>query len=186
MKKVITILIILIALLSIFAAYLYFTQEAEETNNLEPGNDEIALDIILPKSAKVGEQFSGDYYIKYDGEPFEAMLIYVNSRQGFDNEYIYGFTTGVFSDIDSTIEGKDHGLIMGLIPFRLDSYGGEYSPHFFEEGIYNYALFIYDCGDIEKNTGKKCKDYYGLDIAEVEKVLPLKPRASISDRKSVV
>ena len=93
--------------------------------------NDITLDIILPKNSyEVDEKVSGDYYLKYQGEPFKGAVIYCDPS-GCSK------TTGMIDDIDFNNPDKTNYLKVAL------------SDTFYSADTYDYSIYIYDCKDID-------------------------------------
>jgi hypothetical protein len=124
-------------------------------------HDDITLDIILPKlSYAVDEEVEGDFYLKYNGEPFKGAIISCDSSGCFK-------ITGMIDDIDFNNPEKTNALKTAL------------TDTFYYEGTYNYSIYIYDCKDIDSefNTDD-CGDGVwpsNIDIKDIiSDVTPLK------------
>ena len=88
--------------------------------------NDIILDIILPKeSYEVDEEVSGDYYLKYQGEPFKGAIIYCDHSS-------CSKTTGMIDDIDFNNPDKTNALKVAL------------TDTFYSAGTYDYSIYIYD------------------------------------------
>jgi len=126
--------------------------------------NDIILDIILPKeSYEVDEEVSGDYYLKYQGEPFKGAIIYCDHSS-------CSKTTGMIDDIDFNNPDKTNALKVAL------------TDTFYSAGTYDYSIYIYDCQDIddELNTDDCGKGGWPptIDIKDiVSSVTPLKSKS---------
>lgn len=126
--------------------------------------NDITLDIILPKNSyEVDEEVSGDYYLKYQGEPFKGAVIYCD-HSGCSK------TTGMIDDIDFNNPDKTNALKVAL------------SDTFYSADTYDYSVYIYDCQDIddEFNTDDCGKGGWPptIDIKDiVSAVTPLKSKS---------
>lgn len=99
------------------------------SNKINP--DGIILDIILPKNSyEVDEEVSGDYYLKYKGEPFKGAIIYCDNNSCSEK-------MGMIDDIDFNNPNKTNSLKVAL------------KNTFYYAGIYNYSIYIYNCQDID-------------------------------------
>ena len=127
-------------------------------------SDDITLDIILPKNSyEVDEEVSGDYYLKYQGEPFKGAIVYCD-HSGCSK------TTGMLDDIDFNNPDKTNALKVAL------------TDTFYSADTYDYSIYIYDCQDIddEFNTDDCGKGGWPptIDIEDiVSSVTPLKSKS---------
>ena len=126
--------------------------------------NDITLDIILPKNSyEVDEEVSGDYYLKYQGEPFKGAIIYCDNS-GCSK------TTGMIDDIDFNNPDKTNALKVAL------------TDTFYSADTYDYSIYIYNCQDIddEFNTDDCGKGGWPptIDIKDiVSAVTPLKSKS---------
>ena len=130
-----------------------------DSNTINP--DEITLDIILPKeSYEVDEEVDGDYYLKYQGEPFKGAVICCDSI-GCSK------AVGLIDDIDFNDTNKTNYLKSAL------------TDTFYYEGTYDYSIYIYDCRDINNEFNRDdCGGILDTPIGEIiEKVTPLKSKS---------
>tara|TARA_Y100000034_G_scaffold133771_1_gene200247 strand:+ start:198 stop:1925 length:1728 start_codon:yes stop_codon:yes gene_type:complete len=134
----------------------------EEKTIINP--NDITLDIILPKNSyEVDEEVSGDYYLRYQGEPFKGAVIYCD-HSGCSK------TTGMLDDIDFNNPDKTNALKVAL------------TDTFYSADTYDYSIYIYDCQDIddEFNTDDCGKGGWPptIDIEDiVSSVTPLKSKS---------
>lgn len=144
-----------------------YIKKIEEITSVEKSvidSDEIILDIILPKeSYEVDEEIDGDYYLKYQGEPFKGAVICCDSNGCF-------MSTGMIDDIDFNKPDKTNYLKTAL------------TDTFYYEGTYDYSIYIYDCRDIENeldsdDCGGSVIDNFNLIEEILEKVTPLKSKS---------
>jgi len=135
--------------------FLFLRPSSEEVINPE----EVFLDIILPKeNYLVDEEVSGDYYLKYQGEPFRGAVICCDSIG-------CSMTRGMIDDIDFDDPDKTNYLKTAL------------TDTFYYEGTYTYSIYLYDCKDIENELN--IEDCGGRRVANfideiIESVTPLK------------
>lgn len=126
--------------------------------------NDIILDIILPKNSyEVGKEVRGDYYLKYQGEPFKGAVIYCD-HSGCSK------TTGMIDDIDFNNSDKTNALNFAL------------TDTFYSADTYNYSIYIYDCKDInnEFNTDdcSRGEESPAIDIEDIVSVVtPLKSKS---------
>jgi len=79
---------------------------------------QLNLDIITPKdSYKVGEQFTGGkYLLTYNGDPFQAIVLYAKSRKGFEkvayDKAVGTIKTGDFDSNPGLREAHNTGLLL--------------------------------------------------------------------------
>jgi hypothetical protein len=125
-------------------------------------SDEITLDILLPKESYViDEEVSGNYYLKYQGEPFQGAVISC-SPIGCSK------ATGFIDDVDFNNPDKTNALKTALTDI------------FYYEGTYNYSIYIYDCQDIDNefNTEDCGGTVMDTPIGRIiERVTPLKSKS---------
>ncbi len=130
----------------------------------------LTIDILIPKEQyEVGESFSGEYAMVYDGTPFKGIVVYRESREGFEEHSFY-FTRGLVKNIDFE-NGKTNFLKVALTAFNNNE-------SFYEEGTYIYTMSVYDCPTVELESGKPCGEVTKDDILSIT---PLKSKS-----KSVV
>ncbi len=136
------------------------TGTEDTTTGINP--EEIILDILLPKDTyEINEEVIGDYYLKYQGEPFEGAIIYCSASgvQGCAK------TVGMLDDIDFSDPEKTNFLKVALS-------GGHH-----EEGSYTYSIYVYDCRDINEAFNR---DDCGGRITSIEDIItnvfPLKTK----------
>jgi len=82
--------------------------------------ESLGLEIRLEKTTyEVGEEILGEYYVKYNGEPFKAKILYCRSREEIEEEYCT-LISGQLDDIDFDDPDKINMLEDGLTAFILD------------------------------------------------------------------
>ncbi len=126
----------------------------------------MGLNIRIPKpNYGLGEEFSGESFIDYSSEPFEAVVLHKYSREDF-SEVRYTISRGIL--------GESPGISLPkLTAFRLNDteFVGPVD-YFYEEGVYIYAISVYSCSDIEDILSVRCDE---ADVEDIDKnVDPLK------------
>ena len=107
-------------------------QECTFVEEIIVDSDDIEVDIIFPKdSYEIAEEIRGEYYLKYDGVPFKGAVIYCQ-----DNSC--SKTTGTFDDIDFDNPDKTNALNVEL------------RKAFYEEGDFEFSIYVYACNDIDE------------------------------------
>jgi hypothetical protein len=122
----------------------------------------LKMDIISSKDVyERGELVEGEYYVEYRGEPFEAIIFYGYSREGFD-ELVYHSSYKTITEGNTT---KSDDRI--FIPYQFESFKRNengYSAntgYFIDEGEYSYHFLIYNCDDIAdflESVNTTCKE----------------------------
>lgn len=139
------------------------SKPAGGTNNITtnitksiPLSSELELDIRTPKATyRIGEQFSGEYYMRYNRTPFEGIVFYCEAREGFKKKYC-SMTRGTIGDVDFDNPEKTRYLKVALQAFKLNNESG-YSccvNYFYDEGRYTYSISVYSCLTIERELNK--------------------------------
>jgi len=127
-------------------------------------SEDIILDILLPKdSYAVDEEVSGDYYLKYQGEPFKGAVITCDSN-GCSK------SAGMIEDIDFND------------PYKTNYLKNALKDTFYYGGTYNYSIYIYDCEDIDEEFNTEDCGNGGwpptIDIKDIiSDVSPLKSKS---------
>lgn len=107
-----------------------YIKKIHESINLI-NSDDIILDILLPKeSYEISEEVSGEYYLKYQGEPFEGAVISCSPNS-------CSKTVGMIDDIDFNNTEKTNYLKTALTDI------------FYSNGNYTYSIHIYNCEKID-------------------------------------
>jgi|SRR3989338_8231699 len=152
------------------------TKEPMLNSSIESG-DTLELGISLSKNSyEVGEKVEGEFSLSYEGNPFEGVILYTNSRSECNKSYYSVFVgiieTGSFSDGTLSIFRE------ALQAFRLDKvddYGScSYvagTDYFYEEGTYAYGISVYNCSSIENQLNKDCSE---AEFSEIVRLIPLK------------
>lgn len=144
--------------------------------------DDLELDIRIPRDVyEVGELFNdAEYFMKYEGEPFRGIILYGESREGFERVF-YSITRGTivigdFDDPDTLV-----GLKVALRAFKLDENGYIGSTdYFYDEGTYIYSISVYDCDNLDTTFGTDNCGGWPLEVSSeeiVDKLLPLKTKS---------
>lgn len=141
---------------------------------------ELKLDILTTKDIfNIGEVFTGEYQIEFTGEPFKALVIYGNSKEGAAQSLL----TKSFETINPGGVSENAFLQKKLKAFHITDVGIESNKEsFIEVGKYQYSISIYSCLDLGLNN-QECS----LENVSLSKVLnDFKPKASASKVITVV
>jgi hypothetical protein len=154
---------IILFIMAIGTIAFIFTNNPEETKDADIGIDrkDIILDVLTSKDTYgIHEEISGEYYLKYQGEPFKGAVICCSDK-GCSR------AIGMIDDIDFNDPAKTRYLKTELTGFFQD------------EGTYNYSIYIYDCNDINEAFNRDdCSGGMGIYAKEIlEKVIPLKSKS---------
>lgn len=137
------------------------TQNVTKTS-ATPSPSNLELAVRIPDTINVGEQLKGSYYMKYNGAPFEGIILYCGSREGFKGGKFCSMARGNIENVDFdksggwvSTNGVMQTLNVALQAFRLNENG--YSccmDYFYDGGDYTYSISVYDCATIEKELNK--------------------------------
>lgn len=177
-KKYIIIIAVLIIVIGIFASLVIY-EKLTGINRIEPMDsarqelkDSLKLEVKIAKTNyKTGEiinngYLDGQYFVEYDGTPFGAIILYVKSRDGFDQYY---------DAIEKRlIENMNGSLGHPMDVFRIDgNSSASNQKYFYDKGTYTYGFVIYDCQIIEEKLNKSCEDINLDDVDNINKIEPL-------------
>jgi len=178
-KKYIIIIAILIIIIGVFASLIIYGK-LTGVNRIEPMDsvrqelkDSLKLEVKIAKTNyKTGEiinngYLDGQYLVEYDGTPFEAIILYVRSRDGFDQHY---------DAIEKRlIENMNDSLGHPMDVFRIDKNSSAYNQrYFYDAGTYTYGFIVYDCQIIEEKLNKLCEDINLDDVNNINKIESLR------------
>jgi len=177
-KKYIIIISILIIVIGAFASLMIY-EKLTGVNRIEPMDsarqelkDSLKLEVKIAKTNyETGEiinngYLDGQYFVEYDGTPFEAIILYVRSRDGFDQYY---------DAIEKRlIENMNGSLGHPMDVFRIDENSSASNQKYFHDAdTYTYGFIIYDCQIIEEKLNKLCESINLDDIDDINKIEPL-------------
>jgi len=129
--------------------------------------NDIILDIILPKeSYTVGEEISGEYYLKYQGVAFTGVIMCTTPS----NEFYKVKTT--IENLDSKVSGK--------IGSGIGSFSNSFSYTSSKEDTYTYSISVYSCDEINNDLNRNdCGNSIDLSdmIETMKQVTSLKSKS---------
>lgn len=133
---------------------------------------ELSLEIFTPKDTYVvNEKFvDGKYLFNYNGEPFEAVILYGKSRKDLGSRVTYSKTGGKIKagDFDSNAVLRE-----ALLAFKFNENGFQAGRNFFEDtGEYVFSVSVYKCPE----AGLENKDCF--DLSSEELILTIDPLAT--------
>lgn len=115
----------------------------------------MVLEIRIPKDKyAVGEEIKGEHYLKYDGEPFRALINYCISKEGTDC-MLCSRTRGVLDNIDFDKESR----LLNVAVQAAEMYDQRNlticlkDQVFQESGTYTYTMAVFKCEDVERELG---------------------------------
>src|SRR5680860_66224 len=126
------------------------TIASETTTTDIPFSYTLELDVRIPKdSYQVGQSLVGaEYYLKYEGEPFKAMILYSESVEGLIKKS-YSTTRGTIQTGDFDNPETLPGLKISMYSVQPDG-----TPNPFDcDGNYVYSISVYDCVSIDNALG---------------------------------
>jgi len=177
-KKYIIVIAVLIIVIGVFTSLMIYEKLAGP-RIIEPMDsvrqelkDSLKLEVRIAKTNyKTGEMINngyldGQYFVEYDGTPFEAIILYVQSRDEFDQYY-----DGIEKRL---IENMNGSLGHPMDIFRIDENSSASSlKYFYDAGTYTYGFVIYDCQIIEEKLNKLCENINLDDMDDINRIEPL-------------
>ena len=159
-----------------------FGKEADKGTELtEPPvemNKTVTIDVKLPKlTYSVGENFSGEYTVRYNVEPFDILIQETYSRKGFEEwgSIMVDSTPSTFPDLIDAMRNTTYTISA----FRQDKRGYCIpADYFLYAGTYLYSISVYDCTTIKKELNTSCEN---VTLENSKILLRIKPL----DKKSV-
>lgn len=141
--------------------------------------EHLTLGVRIPKEV-YGTNFfiKGRYYIKYDGPPFKAIVVYSRRRNGF-NDYNSIMERGVFEDIDFDNGLKQKGFshdVRELLPKIINPPGSRYYYKPYDPCAHIFRISVYDCTYLEQQLRRPCKYLREEDLIKIK---PLKSAEKI-------
>jgi hypothetical protein len=145
-----------------------------------PSVSDLTLDIRIPKLVySVGENFTGEYYVRYNGTPFYGIVLYCMSyppSSGFNSTC--RMARGMISDVDFDNPRKRNnlGVLMQAEYYRNGN------SYFLDNGIYTYSISVYECAsvDMQLNTsgcGGALADESSDKLLDLQRFGPLTARS---------
>ncbi len=136
-----------------------------EIKSLEKSG-KLNLDITSSKNTyQMAEAVSGEFKIDYSGKPFNGIVLYSYSKDGFDEKY-YAMTRGSISSSNMNV------MKVAFKAFRLDEHGySAGTDYFYNEGNYHYTISVYGCETVTSTLNKDC---FKIVEEELTNVNPLK------------
>jgi len=141
---------------------------------------DLTLDIRVTKTTySVGENFTGEYYMRYNGTPFYGIVLYCMSYppvSGFNSTC--RMARGIIGDVDFDNPRKRNNL-GALMQAEYYRNGNSY---FIDNGTYAYSISVYDCAsvDMQLNTsgcGGTLADESSARLLDLQRFGPITTRS---------
>lgn len=135
-----------------------------EIKSLEKSSS-LTLEIVSSKTTyQMAESVSGEFKSSYSGKPFNGIVLYTYSKDGFNKKY-YAIMRGSISSSNINM------MKVAFKAFRLDDYGYSASTdYFYNEGNYQYTLAVYSCETVTSKLNKDCSNVKEEELTNVNPI----------------
>ena len=131
---------------------------------------ELNLTISVPKTTvTTGESFTGQYIAENKGTPFNAYIVTICRKEGFEKECVSEAVKDPFPD-EEHAWNRDFKQVLKPCEISDNSMSCT-QDNFKYPGTYNYELEVYDCSQIEDILGVDCS--IDIDYSNVKSQVPI-------------